>query len=146
MRGAFAFLAMSKHKHLYNSARWKRMRARQLEAEPLCRMHSALGQLVAASVADHIKAHRGDVELFFDNSNLQSLCKQCHDAHKQAQEHSETGLLRGAGHDGAPLDLAHPWHRPLLPGVGAGEKSGSASDQDRSVTFVRTPAKLEGGA
>lgn len=146
MRGAFAFLAMSQHKHLYNSARWKRMRARQLEAEPLCRMHSALGQLVPASVADHVKAHRGDAELFFDDTNLQSLCKSCHDAHKQAQEHSASGLLRGAGHDGAPLDLAHPWHRPLSAGVGVVEKSGGPSTEDRSSPFSRTPAKLEGGA
>lgn len=137
---------MSQFKHLYNSARWKRMRARQLESQPLCRMHEQLGQLVAATVADHVKAHRGDEELFFDADNLQSLCKQCHDAHKQAQEHTANGILRGAGHDGRPLDLAHPWHQPLRAGEGAVEKSEPPLAQDRSVTFVRTPAKLGGGA
>ncbi|PTT89011.1 HNH endonuclease [Pelomonas sp. HMWF004] len=137
---------MSLFKHLYNSARWKRMRARQLEAEPLCRMHEALHQLVQATVADHIKAHRGDEELFFDPENLQSLCKPCHDAHKQAQEHNANGILRGAGHDGRPLDLAHPWHQAVGQGMGAGEKSASALVEDRSLTFIRTPAKLGGGA
>lgn len=137
---------MSQHKHLYNSARWKRMRARQLEAEPLCRMHDELGQLVAATVADHIKAHRGDAELFFDEGNLQSLCKPCHDAHKQAQEHSAGGVLRGAGLSGAPLDLAHPWHQPIPAGVGVVEKSTLATAEDRSFPSVCKPAKLEGGA
>lgn len=136
---------MSQHKHLYNSARWKRMRARQLESEPLCRMHAELGQLVGATVVDHVKAHRGDVELFFDHDNLQSLCKPCHDAHKQAQEHSASGVLRGAGHDGRPLDLAHPWHQPAR-GVGAGKKSEGPPTQDRRLTSSRTSAKLGGGA
>lgn len=122
------------------------MRARQLEAEPLCRMHEALKQLVQATVADHIKAHRGDEELFFDPENLQSLCKPCHDAHKQAQEHNANGILRGAGHDGRPLDLAHPWHQPMsTQGAGGGEKSASALVEDRSLTFFHRTAKLEGG-
>lgn len=140
---------MSQFKHLYNSARWKRMRVRQLEAEPLCRMHAALAQLVPATVADHIKAHRGDEELFFDEENLQSLCKPCHDAHKQAQEHSVNGILRGAGHDGRPLDLAHHWHQPLVAHGAAGEGGMNvqrAAEQDRSLPSIRTPAKLGGGA
>ncbi|CQR75082.1 hypothetical protein SpAn4DRAFT_4446 [Sporomusa ovata] len=28
---------------------------------------------------DHIKAHRGDQVLFWDQSNWQPLCKKCHD-------------------------------------------------------------------
>ena len=101
---------MSKHQALYNTKAWKALRLAQLRREPLCRMHKALNRLVPASVVDHIKRHDGDASLFFDGSNLQSLCKPCHDAHKQAQEHNADGLLRGAGIDGAPLDLAHPWH------------------------------------
>lgn len=74
-------------------------------------MHMALGQVVAAGVVDHVKPHKGDLAVFLDARNLQSLCKACHDSHKQAQERSADGLLRGAGHDGKPLDLAHPWHQ-----------------------------------
>lgn len=137
---------MSQHKHLYNSARWKRTRARQLQTEPLCRMHLALGQTVEATVADHVEPHRGDVDLFF-GGRLQSLCKPCHDAHKQAQEHSADGILRGAGLDGAPLDLAHPWHRPIdTEGGGVVEKSTRPTSEDRSFPSFRRPAKLEGGA
>lgn len=109
----------SDYHHLYNRAAWRSLRAQQLRAEPLCRMHQALGQLVVAEVVDHIRQHKGDEQAFFDRANLQSLCKACHDGHKQAQEHSPGGILRGAGHDGAPLDLAHPWHRPARPSADA---------------------------
>jgi 5-methylcytosine-specific restriction endonuclease McrA len=37
-------------------------------------------------VADHIVPHRGDHRLFFDLNNLQTLCKDCHDTHKQRAE------------------------------------------------------------
>lgn len=143
---------MSQHKHLYNSARWKRRRTAQLAAQPLCAFHLKLAQTVEASVADHVVPHRGDVDLFF-NGQLQSLCKPCHDAHKQAQEHNADGILRGAGHDGAPLDQAHHWHRPVTQAAGgqAGEGEGgskvwSPQPEDRTFPFSRTPAKLGGGA
>jgi 5-methylcytosine-specific restriction endonuclease McrA len=31
-----------------------------------------------ASVVDHVKPHRGDITLFHDQSNWQSLCRECH--------------------------------------------------------------------
>jgi 5-methylcytosine-specific restriction endonuclease McrA len=37
-------------------------------------------------IADHVKPHRGDRSLFFDENNLQCLCKACHDKAKQAEE------------------------------------------------------------
>ena len=140
------FFTVSQHKHLYDRAAWKRLRAHQLRSHPLCRMHLELGQPVAAAVVDHINAHRGDEALFFDPTNLQSLCKHCHDAHKQAQEHSAGGILRGAGLDGRPLDLAHPWHRAApADGVGGANLHESAI-ADRQVPSICMPAKSEGGA
>lgn len=112
---------MSQHKHLYNSAAWKKAREAQLRQHPLCRMHMEQGRTVLAAVVDHIVAHRGDRNLFSDRGNLQSLCKACHDRHKQAQEHSPDGLVRGAGLSGKPLDLSHPWHKSAQ--VGGVEKS-----------------------
>jgi 5-methylcytosine-specific restriction protein A len=35
---------------------------------------------VAANEVDHIKPHKGDMALFWDSSNWQSLCKPCHSA------------------------------------------------------------------
>lgn len=101
----------SEYHHLYNRSAWRKLREAHLRAHPLCRMHQAIGQLVPARVVDHIEAHRGDLGRFYAIDNLQSLCKPCHDGHKQAQEHNADGILRGAGHDGAPIDLAHSWHR-----------------------------------
>lgn len=138
-------MPVSQHRHLYNSARWKRLRLTQLQAHPLCRMHLELGQTVEARVADHVQPHRGDETLFF-GGQLQSLCKQCHDAHKQAQEHNADGVLRGAGLDGRPLDLAHPWHRSASPAGEGGSKVQGSPAADRSVPFARKTAKLEGGA
>ena|GEM_PF-288052 len=122
-------MSRSDYHHLYNTAAWKRARAAQLSEHPLCRMHLELGRTVPATVADHIRPHKGDVELFFGRGNLQSLCKTCHDSHKQAQEHNADGVLRGAGLTGRPLDLAHPWHRPLPAPQGGGEKSSPTEDQ-----------------
>ena len=100
--------------HLYNKAAWRKARSAQLSAHPLCRMCAELGHVVVATIADHIVPHKGDIAKFLDRINLQSLCKRCHDSHKHAQEHNADGILRGAGVTGAPLDLAHPWHRPAV--------------------------------
>lgn len=134
---------MSQHKALYNTAAWKRRRAAQLGAEPLCRMHLALGQTVAATVADHVQPHRGDHELFF-HGQLQSLCAPCHSAHKQAQEHSASGLVRGAGLEGRPLDLAHPWY--ATPQAGGGEKSSAPELKTGRLPLSATAQNSEGGA
>ncbi|MGM9590559.1 MAG: HNH endonuclease signature motif containing protein, partial [Faecousia sp.] len=36
------------------------------------------GRLTPATVVDHIIPHRGDRKLFWDESNWQPLCKDCH--------------------------------------------------------------------
>lgn len=62
----------------YNS-RWQKARKRFLQLHPLCVRCQKEGRLVKATVVDHIKPHRGDPVLFWDESNWQSLCKPCHD-------------------------------------------------------------------
>ena len=99
---------MSQHKALYNSAAWKRRRLALLNDEPLCRMCKALGRITMATVADHIKPHRGDLQLFYFGP-LQPLCKRCHDGAKQAEEKS--GMLRGCDIHGNPLSGDHHWNR-----------------------------------
>jgi 5-methylcytosine-specific restriction protein A len=37
-------------------------------------------RVTAATVADHITAHKGDQVLFWDENNWQPSCKDCHDA------------------------------------------------------------------
>lgn len=59
--------------HLYNTKTWVRLRALVLGREPLCRTCGTLAKDV-----DHIIPHRGDRKLFHDFSNLQPLCRRCH--------------------------------------------------------------------
>lgn len=65
---------------------WQKARADHLEANPLCVMCYALGIIAAATVVDHKRPHRGDMVLFWDRRNWQSLCKTCHSKHKQRME------------------------------------------------------------
>ncbi|MEY2690642.1 MAG: hypothetical protein RL375_4842, partial [Pseudomonadota bacterium] len=107
----------SEHHHLYNLAAWKRLRLAHLRMHPWCRICEEMGSFELAAVVDHIKPHKGDMELFLDPDNLQSLSKACHDRHKQAQERNADGIMRGAGLSGAPIDKAHPWFKPAVGGV-----------------------------
>jgi len=74
----------------YKTARWQALRwsvlVRDLFTCQRC------GEVVGDSaklVADHRKPHRGDETLFWDEDNLQALCKPCHDGDKQRQERRE---------------------------------------------------------
>lgn len=73
----------------YKTARWQRQRLAQLIAHPLCAICQREGRITAATVADHVKPHRGDADLFW-NGELQSLCDEapwrCHSRVKQLEE------------------------------------------------------------
>jgi len=62
---------------LYRSAAWKTLRAHVLEDHPLCMAENCDRRAI---IVDHIRPHGGDNELFFDERNLQALCKHCHDS------------------------------------------------------------------
>ncbi len=68
----------SSSKRGYNR-QWQKARARYLKAHPLCVQCLKEGYAVTATVVDHIRPHRGDPVLFWDEKNWQSLCKSCHD-------------------------------------------------------------------
>lgn len=136
----------NEYHHLYNTAAWRKARIAFLSANPLCRMHGELGKMMVANIVDHIKPHKGDLSLFWDQGNWQALCKHCHDSHKHAQETS--GLLRGAGLDGIPLDRNHPWHaapEPVRAVVGGGEKSGANDLQTVRFPSFAKPRNGQGG-
>ncbi len=65
--------------------RWRKARALYLSQHPLCAECRRQGRTVAASVVDHIRPHKGNRTLFWDERNWQGLCKPCHDA-KTARE------------------------------------------------------------
>lgn len=96
-----------KHRRLYDSVRWRKIRIQVLNEEPLCRICSKVGRVTAADTVDHIIPHKDDPVLFYDRDNLQSLCKLCHDSAKQAQD--KGGLLMGCDVNGIPIDERHHW-------------------------------------
>ena len=59
-------------------ARWRQARLTFLADNPLCKHCGDNDKVVAADVVDHILPHRGDQDLFWDQSNWQSLCYSCH--------------------------------------------------------------------
>lgn len=59
--------------------RWQKASRAYLRAHPLCAECARHGQYTKADVVDHITPHRGDYSLFWDKTNWQPLCKECHD-------------------------------------------------------------------
>src|SRR5262245_47547418 len=90
------------HQRWYGTARWKRMRERQLKLQPLCRYCEAEGRVTVATTAEHKIPHRGDPTMFWDANNLQSLCTSHHSADKQAEENGGR-RRRTIGIDGWPI-------------------------------------------
>lgn len=66
--------------------RWRRLRLLHLQQHPLCRICEADGRTELATEVDHIKPHRGILDLLFDRANLQSLCKSCHSRKTATQD------------------------------------------------------------
>jgi 5-methylcytosine-specific restriction protein A len=95
-----------------NDPRWRRIRARQLAREPLCRHCKQKGITTAATVVDHVDGHAATPQDYRD-ANLQSLCDPCHGV-KTAVENGSFGRkdAKQAGCDdkGNPLDRTHPWN------------------------------------
>jgi len=103
------------HLHLY-STDWKKLRLMILMEQPLCVECKSHGRLTPASVIDHVTPHKGDMALFYDRSNLQSLCTSCHSA-KTAREDGGFGntesvkASKSCSVDGLPIDSRHHWNR-----------------------------------
>ena len=80
-------------KQLYKTARWQKLRKQVLLKQPFCAECQRQGKITRATIVDHIKPHKGNLDLFWDEENLQSLCKSCHDR-KTVQEGRWTGKGR----------------------------------------------------
>ncbi|MEL7513659.1 MAG: HNH endonuclease [Pseudomonadota bacterium] len=110
---------------LYKKADWLRLAEAHRLKEPLCRNCARRGFLndgtrrsngapqrfkrLRTLQVDHIIPHKGDLALFYDPENLQSLCADCHARDKQREERK--GFSEERGLDGWPLDPSHPANR-----------------------------------
>lgn len=61
----------------YSLQCWRKRAKHQLRIEPLCRICSEHGPVVATSIADHIEPYGFDWNRLFLGA-LQSLCRDCH--------------------------------------------------------------------
>jgi len=75
----------------------------------MCLVH---GLVTPATLADHVTPHRGDWDEFLHGA-LQSLCTECHNTRKKADENR--GYSRELGPDGWPSDPKHPANQPRKP-------------------------------
>ena len=67
---------------MYHLAEWKDpiigLRAQHIAKEPMCRECMRLGIRKVGREVDHVIPHRGNMSLFLDADNLQTLCKPHH--------------------------------------------------------------------
>jgi len=73
----------------YKTARWQKLRMAVLVRDLFTCQWPGCGRIEADTsqlVADHVVPHRGDERLFWDDGNLQCLCKPCHDSAKARVE------------------------------------------------------------
>jgi 5-methylcytosine-specific restriction protein A len=82
-------------KHLY-SHRWNEYSKGRRRRFPLCAECLRQGKTTPAQVTDHIQAHKGSYQLFWNYSNHQSLCKECHD--KKTYDEGAFGKPPRGGH------------------------------------------------
>jgi 5-methylcytosine-specific restriction enzyme A len=58
--------------------RWRQYSKRRLQQFPLCEECHRNGRVATAAVTDHVIPHRGDLTLFWDPTNHESKCIECH--------------------------------------------------------------------
>ena len=108
----------------YSTARWRRLRQAQFQAQPFCEMCRARGLINDGSrtmtgepqpdnrrrylVCDHVTPHRGDEQMFWSGP-FQTLCPDHHDVVKQGEE--GRGYSGEVSVDGWPIDPRHPANR-----------------------------------
>jgi 5-methylcytosine-specific restriction endonuclease McrA len=73
----------------YNTTEWRRLRIDIFKRDLFTCQWPGCGRVegnTSLLVADHVVPHRGDERLFWNCTNLQTLCKPCHDGPKARVE------------------------------------------------------------
>jgi len=90
-------------------SRWRKAREAFLRDYPLCQYCQEDGKVEPATVVNHIKPHKGDQGLFWDQANWQAVCKPHHDSTIAKEE--ARGSRVGGDESGQPLDRGSHWYR-----------------------------------
>lgn len=87
----------------YTCRRWRKLRLRIIQRDGFtCQMCGRV-DVPSNLVADHRQPHRGDATLFWDESNIQTLCANpCHNLVKQSLE-------KGGSKQAPPIIGADGW-------------------------------------
>ena len=102
----------AKYRKLYQGKAWRMLREQVLLRDGYRCQHKTCGVILQrgrtlpnSAIVHHIEAHKGDSELFYDISNLQSVCWTCHSGDIQSIENRGYDTTMGA--DGWPIDPKH---------------------------------------
>ena len=98
-----------KERRLYDSVQWRKVAKRFLSANPLCAICREIGRDTAATTVHHKIKHEGNVELFWDEDNFESVCASCHSGIVRVVEHH--GFSQACDINGLPLDSNHPFNK-----------------------------------
>lgn len=86
---------------LINTARWKRLRLKKLQAQPLCECCQGKEKITPATEVHHVTPVETvtTIEqmetLMFEYSNLMSVCHECHkNIHAEMFSHSKENVKR----------------------------------------------------
>lgn len=83
---------------VYNSRRWKKLRAAFRDENPLCRLCAAAGRVEGARDVDHRIPVDVRPDLAYEWDNLQALCRACHTRKTAAEQ----GLVEREPMDAEP--------------------------------------------
>lgn len=91
------------YRAMYYTARWKRIRMAILIRDGFkCQQCGRIEADTSKLVANHIKPHKGNADMFHDSANIECVCKPCHDGHVQSLERGGKGRT-AIGADGWPI-------------------------------------------
>ena len=103
----------AEYRKLYQSKQWRILREQALLRDLFKCQHKGCGVPLKrgrsnprSAVVHHVTAHKGNLDLFFDLANLQSVCWACHSGDIQSIENR--GFDVTIGDDGWPIDPQHP--------------------------------------
>ena len=128
---------------MYSTPQWRTLRLMVLrDANYICASYRCPNR---ATIADHIKPHRGHASEFFDRSNLQALCKRCHDR-KTARLDGGFGnpLAKDPRHRSQHLGLRDARHNTAGGAPNEGGESRFLGRLQRARLFPRLDAQPNG--